>query len=174
MSSPDEPLGRRRALALLAAAAGLAGCNLRPLHGGAVGAKVDRELASVDVLAPRSRLGQILREELSRELNPAGLSAEPDYDLHVRLERYKDALAIQLDDTTTRYNLTIFARYELRRRADRTVVLKSASRRVASYNVVRAPYATLVAEQDAERRALSELAKEIRTRLSVAFAGNQV
>jgi hypothetical protein len=40
---------------------------------------------------------------------------------------------------------------------------------VASYNVRRAPYSTLIAEQDAERRAAVEVAKEISLLLSAYF-----
>lgn len=159
---------RRRALALLGLALpGLAACNLRPLHGGSSGAAANRELASIAVDVPRSRIGQILRNQLLDELNPAGMEVPQRYVLIVRLDRERDALAIQLDDTVTRFDLTLLARFELRRKADGVTLYQGAARRVASYNVVRAPYATLVAEEDAERRAARELSREIRARLAV-------
>ena len=46
----------------------------------------------------------------------------------------------------------------------------SATRRVVSYNVRTDPFATLIAEQDAERRASREVARQIRTILSLYFA----
>lgn len=169
--SSSEPLGRRRALALLALAGpALAACNLRPLHGGAAGPETNRELAAIELDVPRSRMGQIVRNELMAELNPAGLSVPTRYRLRVRLDRQRDALAIQLDETVTRFNLTLLARFDLRRKVDDATLYQGAVRRVASYNVVRAPYATLVAEQDAERRAAVELSREIRARLAVQLA----
>ncbi|MDX6750829.1 LPS assembly lipoprotein LptE [Geminicoccaceae bacterium 1502E] len=168
----SEQMRRRSVLALLGLAApGLAACNLRPLHGGGAGAETNRELAAIMVETPRSRVGQILRNQLLDELNPAGLTVPSVYRLIVRLDRERDALAIQLDDTVTRYDLTLLARFELRRKADGVTLYQGAARRVASYNVVRAPYATLVAEQDAERRAARELSQEIRARLAVQLAG---
>ena len=48
-------------------------------------------------------------------------------------------------------------------------VIRSAVRRVASYNVVADPFATLIAEQDAERRAAVEVSRVIRTQLTIFF-----
>lgn len=163
------PERRRLFLALFALAP--AGCALAPLHGGETGSRVNSELAAIAVDVPRNRLGQILAGELRRELDPAGLAALPRYSLVVRLDREKSPLAVQLDDVTTRFDLTLAGRFDLVRKSDGHVLYRSAVRRVASYNVVRAPYATLVAEQDAERRAAKELAREIRTRLAVHLAG---
>jgi len=148
----------------------LPGCALTPLHGPGVGERVNPMLAAIEIDAPRNRLGQILANELRRELNPAGLDQPPLHVLVLRLDREKSPLAVQLDDVTTRFDLTLAARFDLVRKADGQVLYRSAVRRVASYNVVRAPYATLVAEQDAERRAAKELAREIRVRLTVHFA----
>jgi LPS-assembly lipoprotein len=159
----------RRTLVLLLTAFG-SGCALTPLHGPGLGERVNPALASIEVDAPRNRLGQILATELRRELDPAGLDPPPSHLLVIRLDREKSPLAVQLDDVTTRFDLTLAARFDLIRKVDGQVLYRSAVRRVASYNVVRAPYATLVAEQDAERRAAKELAREIRTRLAVHFA----
>jgi LPS-assembly lipoprotein len=167
MSSSSASRRRLVGLAAVALPGLAAGCNLRPLHARRETGDVNTALAAITVETPRSSLGRLMREELEVALNPAGVTAPAVYTVDVQLERFSDALAIQLDDTTTRYNLIISARYQLRRRVDNAVVYRSAARRVASYNVVRAPYATLVAEQDAERRAVAELAQEIRTRLAI-------
>ncbi len=92
------------------------------------------------------------------------------YDLTVQLDQESTAEAIQLNANITRYDLTLIATYQLRRREDQVVLMRSATRRVASYNVVKAPYATLVAKQDAASRALIEMSQEIRDRLAIQFA----
>ncbi|MCS6779472.1 MAG: LPS assembly lipoprotein LptE [Geminicoccaceae bacterium] len=152
------------------ALAWLPACTLRPLHAGAGGERQEEALAAIEIDAPRTRLGQILAEALRRELDPVGPPRPARYLLMLRVDRDKSPLLVQLDDVTTRFDLRVASRFDLVRKADREVVLRGAARRVASYNVVRAPYATLVAEQDAERRAAEELAREIRTRLAVHFA----
>jgi LPS-assembly lipoprotein len=165
----SEPLPRRRLL-LLAAALPLAGCNLRPLHGGARGAALNRDLAAVEVDPADRRLDQTMRNFLIEELNPAGVQLPPEYRLTVVLQRAKNALAIQLDDVATRFDLSLAATFELKAKADSRVLYRSAIRRVVSYNVRSEPFATLVAEQDAERRAAREVSRQIRTQLALYFA----
>ncbi len=223
-------LGRRRlllGLPLSAGFLGLGGCGFRPLYGGPRGEAVAEELAAVEVRAPTSRLGRTLQNQLIEDLNPAGLSVAKRYRLDVRLRQSRRALAIQLDDSVTRYDLTLAAfftlgamdggepvaagpTHEVDRRDDRRLDLgdaadleaddplaaaaapvdadldeadsdaaddtarpgtlyRSAVRRVASYNVIREPFATLIAEQDAERRAAVEVSREIRTLLTIFF-----
>ncbi len=151
----------------------LAGCNLRPLYRGEAGAALDGELAAIVVETPKTRTGWLLREQLERDLRASGRAAAPRYLLRIRLERRQRALAIQLDDSTTRFDLTLAAFFTLEDRADGRPIYRSSVRRVASYNVVGAPFATLMAEQDAERRAAIEISRAIRTRLALFFADRE-
>jgi LPS-assembly lipoprotein len=163
----------RRALlggiGLLLTATATGGCGLRPLHAGSQGAAVDAELAMVDVTTPKDRVGYVLRENLLRDLNPRGMTELPRYDLVIRLQRTRNALIIQLNDDVTRYDLILAAFFELRRKDDGEVLYRSAARRVASYNQRQAPFATTIAEQDAEERAARELSDYIRTQLALYF-----
>ncbi|HET6522610.1 MAG TPA: LPS assembly lipoprotein LptE [Geminicoccaceae bacterium] len=182
IAGPPAAPPRRRALLLallLTAAAGLGGCGCRPIYGrdpemAAAGAPGDRpvraEMAAVRVVGLNDRLGQALYNDLLDELNPAGIEVSPRYDLVVRTSRGTQALAIQLDNQITRYNLTLAAAFQLRRRADNRPLYRSTVRRVASYNVRREPFATLIAEQDAERRAAREVSEDIGRQLAVLFA----
>lgn len=186
----SRPLSRREcwrlgAAALLPLAAG--SCGFRPLYGGSVGDEVAAELASIEVVAPDTRIGQILKNRLLDDLNPAGTTVAPRYRLTVQLSRTQTALAIQLDETITRFDLTLAAFFSLRDleeggplpadggsedEAGPEPAYRSALRRVASYNVVTDPFATLMAEQDAELRAATELSRGIRTLLTLHFQGD--
>jgi LPS-assembly lipoprotein len=159
----------RRAF-VLALCGALAGCNLRPLLKDTEDVAVREELAAIELVGLGGRLGQLVRNALLDELNPTALQVPPRYRLAVRLGRSNSALAIQLDNTITRYNLTLVARFQLLDRTDNTELYRSTVRRIASYNVRRAPYATLAAELDAERRAAREISNEIRSLLAVQFA----
>ncbi|HMR31796.1 MAG TPA: LPS assembly lipoprotein LptE [Geminicoccaceae bacterium] len=167
----SEPAGRRALLALAAGCAGLAGCGFRPLHGGSEGAAVDGELAAIEVSASQDRIGQVLKNFLIDDLNPRGSSEIGRYQLMVRTQRARNALIVQIDSTTTRYDMILAAFFELRDKADKTVLYRSAARRVASFNLRRAPFATQVSQQDAEDRAARELSTYIRTELALYFAG---
>ncbi|MFO1036149.1 MAG: hypothetical protein U1E45_04820 [Geminicoccaceae bacterium] len=169
----DRP-ARRSVLGLLATLPALAACNLRPLHAGATGKVVNAELAAIEVPMQTDRLGQEMRNLLLGELNPARLEVEKVYTLNVTLDIQRQSLAIQLNDTITRYNLFIGATYELTKSADATLVYKSAARIVVSYNVGDDPYATLIAEQDSERRGLQELALRIRSELAAFLSKRAV
>lgn len=158
---------RRSALVLLAL---LPGCGLRPLYGTGLREEVAPELAAIEVAEQPGSRGAYFRSYLLDELNPGGLTVPPRYELQVLLRQESNPLAIQLDDTATRYNLILGADFELRRRADGQVLFSSATRRVVSYNVTGEPFATLVAEQDAERRAAREVARQIGAMLSLYFA----
>lgn len=166
---------RRRAL-LLGLAAGLGACNFRPLYlaRGADDIPVQTELAAIEIRGLDGRLGYLLRDALLDELNPATIDVPPRYVLNVRLRSSARALGIQLDNTITRFNLTLTAAFQLREKAANEVLVASTVRRVASYNVSREPYADLIAAQDAERRAAQEVATDIRTLLAVRFARSPV
>ena len=153
----------------LAAATSLGACGFRPMLANADGESVRRQLAAVRISGLGDRLGQQLRTALEDNLDPTSNGEAALYDLEIRLTNTNSALAIQLDNTITRYNLALTAGFELRRREDRELLYYSSVRRVASYNVRRAPFATLTAKTDAERRAAKEIADDIRTLLALHF-----
>jgi LPS-assembly lipoprotein len=159
---------RRRSL--LAGLLGLGACGLRPIYGRDEGEKVVPILASVNVIQLYGRRGQYLRGYLLDELNPEGVRVNSDYELDIALRQESNSLAIQLDNTPTRANLALGAVYTLRRRSDGAVMFDSAVRRVVSYNIRSDPFATLITQQDAERRAAKEVARQIRTQLALYFA----
>jgi LPS-assembly lipoprotein len=154
----------------LALALVLAGCELKPIYRGQEGAEVVPDLAAIDVAQLYGRRGQYLRGYLLDEFNPKGITVPPAYQLDIVLRQESNTLAIQLDNTPTRANLALGAVFTLTRRSDGAVLYDSAVRRVVSYNIRSDPFATLITEQDAERRAAREVARQIRTILSLYFA----
>ena len=162
---------RRRAL-LLGLAGGVGACNFRPLYlkQGADNTATQSDLAAIEIQGLGGRLGYLLRNALLDELNPASLEIPPRYVLDVSLSGRADPLGIQLDSTITRYNLALFAVFQLRDKTTSDVLVSSAVQRISSYNVSRLPFADLTAAHTAERRAAQEVATEIRTLLAVEFA----
>lgn len=147
----------------------LVACGFRPLLSQADGESVRNQLAAVRVTGLGGRLGQQLRVALEDNLDPTSSGEPVRYELAIRLRNTSSALAIQLDNTITRYNLALTAGFVLRERDDKEVLYRSSVRRVASYNLRRAPFATLTAKKDAERRAAQEVADDIRTLLALHF-----
>jgi LPS-assembly lipoprotein len=163
-----------RRLAILGLIAGLGGCGFRPLLKQQAAADADQsvqtELAAIEVEPGRGQLGQQLRNDLLDQLNPGALPVASRYRLSAQNQVTTNALAIQIDATITRFILTLRTRFQLRDEESGKVVYASTVSRTASYNVVRQPYAVLVAEEDAQRRAAREVSVDIRNLLAVHFA----
>ncbi len=153
----------------MTALASLGACGFRPLLSQTGGERVRRQLAAVRVAGPGGRLGQHLTTALKDNLDPTSSSEPVRYDLAIKLRNTNSALALQLDNTITRYNVTLTASFALKDSEGKEILYRSKVRRVASYNVRRAPFATLTAKQDAERRAAKEIADDIRTLLALHF-----
>ncbi len=154
---------------LLALGVLLGGCNFRPMLRRANYASVQPELAAVEVKTATGRLGYLVRDSLLGEINPTGVEVPSRYLLQISLEQRSAALAIQLDNTATLYNLTLTARFNLLDASTRQVLYTSTVSRVASYNAIQDPYAELAAQQDAEKRAAREVGTEIGTQLAIHF-----
>ncbi len=156
-----------RRLLGLALLCSLSACGFRPLLKPDLGdPDVRTELAAIEIGGLPGRLGQILRNQLQDDLNPTAVELPPRYHLDVRLRSATDALAIQLDNTITRFNQALTASFQLTDRASRNVLYRSSVTRIASYNQRRAPFAVLVAQEDARRRAAKEISSNIRTLLA--------
>ena len=144
----------------------VAGCGFQPLYGrGPAGSATD-QLAAVRVHPIPDRLGQILSNYLRDELNPLGRPSSPDYVLAVHLKEEAEDVALRHDETATRVNVTVTATFALRPAGGEKPLFQGVSSVTTSYNVLRAPYSTLISSEDVRSRALRDIASDIRTRLA--------
>ena len=159
-----------RALALLLVVTLLAACGFRPLYGGREGAATAAALSQIHVAPIEERIGQELRNALIDGLAPEGQAHEMRYRLSIDVDTRRQRLLIQLDDTATRFNLFMTASFVLTEVATGVSIYSDSVRLKGSYNVVPSDFATLAAEQDAEKRVAREASEEIRTLLAIFFA----
>ncbi|MDE0390927.1 MAG: LPS assembly lipoprotein LptE [Rhodospirillales bacterium] len=171
MSSPERPLSRftarlrRRpasALVLVLALVVLGACAVEPLYGMRSAEGRGGGVAAIEVAPVKDRIGHIVRNHLIDGLTPRGQPANPDYRLTLSVERSKTGLLVQLDDYTTRYNLTLRATFSLTDRTG-TVVYRDTARATGSFNVVGSGFATVTAEQNAAEDAARVLSEDILT-----------
>lgn len=155
--------GRRAVLGLLLA---LGGCGFEPLY--APGSAALGEIGRIAVAPIEGEPGFLMRERLTERL---GDSAVPDYRLDVTLSLVRHGVALTEQDYTTRYNLTGTATYKLTPIAGGAPV---ATGRITTFTGYSAPqsenasaFASLSAEQDAERRLARTLADQILLELAV-------
>jgi LPS-assembly lipoprotein len=154
-------LGRRM---LLLGALGVAACGFSPVYGPERAASRLEGQISIEPIP--GRIGFELRERLKLRFG----AAEPDplYRLQISVDVESTGLAITQDNAITRYNLTGTARYTLDRRADEKRLLEEEGRAYAAYSATTSPYATRIAEKDANVRLVQSLADQIALRLSAS------
>ncbi len=151
---------------VLAAAPGLHGCGFAPIHGESSRAS-QTALNGFEVELIPNRIGQLLRNELLQRFRPRGIPGGDRFSLNVRVSERIKKLGIRIDETATRANLTLRARYAVAGRADGKVLFRGTAQSVNSYNILGSHYATLIARKNARERAVREIADDIRERISI-------
>lgn len=160
-----------RAALVLALASLAGGCGFHPLYGdsGAT-AQTAGKLAAIYVdPIPDSKLGYELRNELIDLFDASGDPSKNVYRLRVTIGTKSEGVAIQNDAAITRYNDTLTVTYSLTD-ANHQVIAHGTETGLSAYNVVTSPYATLTAQQSADKNAAVDIAYRIRTDLAVYFA----
>jgi len=161
-------------LALLAGLLG--GCGFHPLYGTGTASGSARQVFSsiyVDTIDAKD-VGYELRNDLIDGLHGASKPTEAAYRLKISASQYLQGIAVENNAAVTRFNYTLDITYNLSdMRTDK--VLKSGSdEALASFDVVTSPYATLVAQQGAQKRSAEDIAYRIRIELSAYFAKHPV
>ncbi|MFN3930393.1 MAG: LPS assembly lipoprotein LptE [Brevundimonas sp.] len=156
---------RRPGLVALAGLA-LAGCGFTPLYGDA---GVGSGLSRIAVTTQDDRLGYRLREQLEDALGRDAAQV-PLWRLETTAEQSRRPLGRRIDDTATRYELTVIGRWTLTPAAGGTP-LTGTETVTTTYAAADQPYAAIAAQQDGEERAAAELAREIRLALMLALQG---
>ena len=155
-------------LAVLASVAGwlaLSACGFTPLYAEpAVGSSLRR----IVVTTQDDRLGYRLREQLEDAL-AWDRSATPLYRLTTQVEQNRRSLGRRIDDTATRYELTVKATWTLTP-ASGGAPITGTETVTTTYAAADQPYAAIAAQQDGEERAASELARLIRLDLMQALS----
>lgn len=152
---------------ILALAVG--GCGFQPVYKGGARGETVPQMAAISVAQIDDRVGQVVRNHLLDLLTPKGTPARPLYRLEIELRETKDGLALEQDESVTRFNLTLHAKFEMNDLRTNQTILQGSTRAIAAYNVVRSDYANLIAERDALSRSSQEVAQEIKTRIAVFF-----
>ena len=156
---------RARAAALVALAGlMLAGCGFTPLYGEA---GVGTALTRISVTTQDDRLGYRIREQLEDALG-RDASQPALWRLETTAEQTRRPLGRRIDDTATRYELTVRGAWTLTP-IDGGLPLSGVETVTTTYAAADQPYAAIAAQQDGEERAAAELARQIRLELMRAL-----
>jgi LPS-assembly lipoprotein len=158
----------RAARPVLASALALAlsGC-IHPLYGTN---GVNAQLAGIEVTPIPDRVGHYLAEELKFETNGSGAAAAPKYRLTITTQETLGGLIVNLHSLTSdAASLTLTANYSLTEIEGGKEVTKGTASATASYDRSQQRFANVRAARDAEIRAATVLADQIRTRVGIAL-----
>ena len=147
----------------------LSACGFHPLYGKYGNGSADNTFRSIYIEPIPERVGYQLRSDLLDLFNAPSAPAGAGYRLKIELKADEKGLALQENASVTRYSYHLTARYQLLKVGTTDVIKKGVIHSLTSYNVVQSPYATVVADKDAQERAAQDVAERLRTELAVYF-----
>ena len=143
-------------------------CGFQPVYGGGEPGGPSAELEKIAVARVPDRVGHRLRGELERLFDNYG--HESAYTLGIELEDRTSVVAVDRDSSKRRRNLRLVAMITLSAVGGEVPLYQTRIVSDAGIDQLPSDFATLVAEDAAEQRAVERLARDIRQRLAVYFA----
>ena len=107
--------------------------------------------------------------ERRHRLHASAKQNRAKYKLVTTLREDVQALAVRKSAFATRANLTVTATFHLMAEDNDRSVLSATEKTTVSYNILDSEFATLMAQQDAQKRAIKSLGKDIVVRLAIFF-----
>jgi LPS-assembly lipoprotein len=157
--------------ALVATAALLAACTVQPVYGPTPGGgSVAATLARISIDPVDTRVAQIVRNKLLFNLTGGGDVPNPVYNMRLVVTGQEIALGITREESAPVYSVIVSATYEISRIDNGEIVLRATSRGTASYDRVNQIFANVRARTDAEDKAATVAADDIRIRIAAATA----
>ena len=145
----------------------ITGCGFTPVYVENNKSLFNTQFRYIKIDPIQDRVGQKLRNELIKILQPTGTASTLKYNLNVVISITKQELAIKKSELATRSNLIFTANFTLMKNESKTLLTNGSSRIVTSYNILDQVYATKIAENDAQTRAISEISRDIASKLGV-------
>lgn len=159
---------RRAALAFLCGLPLLlAGCGWTPLYADPQTGPADADLRAIRVAPIPERIGQRLEIALRDALNPTGIPTPQRYVLHTTLAVSRQDLGIQAQGLATRGRFDVYATFVLSELQSGKPLFQNTIHSANAFDILPNGYATTVAQDDADRRTVAGLQREIVARLTL-------
>lgn len=149
-----------RSLIVVSAAGLLAleGCGFTPLYADTASGGPLLRNVSLDAVNGGETLTETIQRSAARRL--AAGADEALYGLVLDVREQAVPLAVQIDDSVTRYTYRMSMKYTLSRRAD-GVEFSGEVEAISSFNVVSSQYSTLYAEEAARDKAAANAFEQL-------------
>lgn len=150
-----------------------AGCAWRPLYGsGPAGLGAAAELSQISIPPPKTRLEQLVRNELLDLISPSGGSDGLQYRLEIVPTVTTDDVFVQTNTDVRRVQYQLNVNYRLFGADARRPLTEGNSFSIVSYTRVVSEFANIRAERDAAMKTARAVSEDIRTRLASYFASS--
>lgn len=152
----------------------LASCQVQPLHSTAAlsdGSSISLALASIEIADPKSRLDQLVRNELQFSLS-GGTSPTGDLPFELTLNTKKKVRSAGISDVDfgpRAFFIDISSDYVLTDRRKAVPIAQGTEEATASYDRVDQEFTNVRSERDAEIRAAKSTALRLRQALAIAL-----
>lgn len=169
---PRKPgLSRFWAAAPLAVVMALSACNVSPLYGPTLeGRPLAADLAAVAIDAPLTRVEQVVTNKLTFDFTGgAQSSVAPRYALRVVANVSEAPVGTTRISVAPSYSIAVAVSYELTDIGSQKIVTRGIARGVSAYDRSNQAFANTRARRDAEDRAATSAADDIRLRVSAAL-----
>ena len=149
-----------------------AGCGFHPLFARTNASGGGQQAFNTIYVDPveGGRAGYELRNSLIELLRGTSHQDQALYRLRIALKQEIEGTAVQTTGYITRYSYIMTVDYHLTNARSGAELTKGSETTVSGYDVVASPYATLIAQQDAQKFGAREVADRIRVDLGVFFA----
>jgi LPS-assembly lipoprotein len=149
----------------------LSACNVSPLYGPTLeGRPLAAHLAAISVQPPASRVDQVITNKLIFDFTGGAEPAvEPRYDLRVTTNVSEAPIGTTRISVAPSYSIAVAASWELTDPASQRIVARGVARGTSAYDRSNQAFANTRARRDAEDRAATSAADEIRLRISAAL-----
>lgn len=153
----------------------LTACGFEPMYGSEPSAPLAMGAIAVEPIAG-GRPGDQLRSSLEDLLNPEAVpTANAPYRLAISIGQTQVPVSVEPDGRILRFNLVLASNFRLVRASDGQEVYGGSVERVTAYNVSETnDFSTTIAERDALKRTIRELAEDYRLKLAAWMAQHPV
>lgn len=156
----------------LLAASSLSGCGFEPLYATSQTSSVSQQLQGVEIGPIPDRLGQVVRNELTKGVRPSG-GRGTNYRVEVVLEPSIEGFGFRSDESITRERVRLVARYQLIDLKTGDTLYDDVVRADTSIDVVQSDFATVAAEEKATQRNAIQVSELILRRLALFFRAQE-
>lgn len=145
----------------------VAACGFQPMYAPAGGGQA---IGAVQVVEIDGKAGHALKTELDRILDVENRNGGTPALLTITLQERITPLGIRIDESATRAELRLVANYVLAPANPNATPMRGSVTTVVNYDIPRAAFAEIAAQDDARERAAETMAQRFRSELALRMA----